>query len=996
MNNAQRINNLLGFTFFGTALIVYGLTMEPTMSFWDCGEFISAAYKLQVGHQPGAPLFLMIGKAFSLLSAGNTAKVAYWTNFVSVVASAATIMFLFWTITALAARIKPGEAKTDVWARLAAGGIGALAFTFSDTFWFSAVESEVYALSMLFTAIAFWAILKWERTMEDRWLVFIALMIGLSIGVHLLSLLTIPAVVLVYYFKKANSVNWKGVLKAFVLGCAILGFVQFFLIQYLVLLAAKSDLFFVNVLGFAFGSGAAFFMLLLAAGLTAGIVFSVKKRKYNLNLGLLCLTCVLMGFSSYFLILIRANAKTNLNLSNPDNAFSLYNYLGRTNYEATPLLYGQSFDSKVVDNTVTGSTYRKGKEKYEESGKTYKTIYDKNELFPRMYSSRADHVQFYQQWANLAEGEHPTFWTNLGFFNSYQMGFMYWRYFLWNFAGKQNDQQSQGGVQDGNWISGISAVDQHRLGSQKGLPESVLKNEGHNVFYALPLILGLIGMVYVFRKNKAVSIVLAVLFFCTGLAIILYLNQDPLQVRERDYAYVGSFYAFAIWIGLGVLGLKELAGRWAAPKWSLAMAVLVALLVPFLMGSQGWDDHNRSGKTTALTLAKNYLNSCEKNAILFVTADNDTFPLWYAQEVEGFRTDVRVVNIQYLADASYISQMKKHLGNAAALPISMKADTYKEGVRDILPYVDYGLKDSVELKDLFAVLTSDQKEDQIEMNDGTLSNFMPARKLKLSIDKEKLLKSGAFKKADEAKLAPVMEWAFTKKYLTKPDLAILDILLHNDWKRPVYFETSVSQDTYMGLDNYLYLEGYAYRLLPYKRANEKDTKEERSNSDVMYANVMNKMDFSGFKKAAYLDPESRRVVEQTWRLNNTLAENLLKEGKKEAAHRLMVKSVNELPLKKYSIRDTLTRFYTINNLYNQGDQLRANKMTRQTVDFIQQELMYMSTLKPEFQQDYVPDIQLGLSVMNELAKLTAGHKEIEISGQIGRQLKNLQQKFTQG
>ncbi|PTS95942.1 DUF2723 domain-containing protein [Pedobacter sp. HMWF019] len=989
MKHYQRINNLLGFVLFAIALTVYWLTMEPTVSFWDCGEFLSASNKLQVGHQPGAPLFLMIGKMFSILALGHTGRIAYWTNFLSVVASAATIMFLFWTITALASKVfVKKQSRTEMWTILAAGAIGALAYTFSDTFWFSAVESEVYALSILFTAITFWAILKWERELDDRWLVFIAFMIGLSIGVHLLSLLTIPAVVLIYYFKKTARPNWKGVLKAFAIGCVLVGIVQFFLIQYLVLLAAKFDLFFVNQLGTAFGAGALFFLLLVAAALIAGILYTIKTKKYQLNLSLICLTCLLIGYSSYFLIIIRANAKTSLNLSNPDNAFGLYDYLGRTSYGETPLVYGQTFDAKVTDNTINGKTYRRGPAKYEVSGNNYKTTYDKNQLFPRMYSSRADHIQFYRQWLNMGENEHPSFLQNLSFFSSYQVGFMYWRYFLWNFAGKQNDVQSQGEIQNGNWITGIKALDKARLGSQTHLPASVIENKGHNVFYGLPLLLGVIGMIWLYRKSKSMSIVLAALFFFTGLAIILYLNQDPLQVRERDYAYVGSFYAFAIWIGLGVLGIKELLGRWAAPKWSLVMAVGLCLVVPYLMGTAGWDDHDRSGKTTALDWAKNYLNSCAKDAILFTTADNDTFPLWYAQEVEGFRTDVRVVNIQYLSDPAYITQMKKQLRQSAPLPISMNEDQYKAGVRDVLPYVDYGLKDSVELSDLFAVMTSDQKADQVEMNDGSYANFVPSRKLKLTINKRSLLESNIIRKEDRDKLTDVMEWDFKKNYATKPDLAIFDILVHNNWKRPVYFESSVSNDTYMGLDKYLYLEGYAYRLLPFKT--DKKDKEERTNTSVMYSNVMNKLAFSGFKKAAYIDPESRRVLDQTWRLHNTLAGNLLAEGKKAEAHQLMVKSLDELPVKNYSIRDSILRLGTITNLYEQQDLARAGKLTTETANFLAGELHYMMSLEPKFQEAYLEDARLGFSVLQELGKLTEQYGQLEQHRKIMEQLSMLQ------
>lgn len=978
----DRINMIMGFVLFGIALLTYWLTMEPTASFYDCGEFIATANRLQVGHQPGAPLFLMIGKLFSLLAMGNTAKIAYWINFSAVLASAATIMFLFWTITALAAKIYRREkigAKT--FSIIASGTIGALAYTFSDTFWFSAVESEVYALSSLFTAVTFWAILKWESDSNNRWLVFISFIVGLSIGVHLLSLLAIPAVTLVYYFKKAEKPGIAGTIKAFFIGCVIVGIVQFALIQYFVLFAAKADLLFVNTFGLFFGSGAMSFVLLFAAGLCWAINYSIRKSKYNLNMGLLCLTFILFGFSSYLMILIRADAKTNINLSNPDQPFSLYEYLGRTNYGTTPLIYGNTFDAKTVENKETGNTYRKGAIKYEVSGKTYKTTYDKNLFFPRTFSQKPGHAQYYQQWLNLSEGETPTFSQNLSFFTSWQLGFMYWRYFLWNFAGRQNDVQGNGEINNGNWISGIKPLDAMRLGNQSDLPATITTNSAHNVYYGFPLILGIAGLIWLYRSNKTDAIVILTLFFFTGIAIILYLNQDPLQPRERDYAYAGSFYAFAICIGFGVLALKELLSKITQQKMSLIIATGITLLaVPVLMGIQGWDDHNRSQKYTATDWAKNYLNSCAPNAILFTNADNDTFPLWYAQEVEGFRTDVRVICMQFLPDASFINQLKKQVNKSSPLPLTMGEEKYVAGVRDYLPYVDYGLTDSIELKDLFAVMTSDNKEDQVQMTDGTFMNFLPAKKLKLTVDADQLVKTHTITAAQKANVAKEMEWSFNKSYVSKGDLALFDILIHNNWERPVYFATSVSDDTYAGLDKYLYLEGYAYRLLPFKAgADDLRDKSEKTNSDVMYSNVMNKIDYSAFNKASYLDPESKRIVFSTWGFNNTLAGNLIMEGKPAQATRVMQKCLRDLPLTNYSVRDTVNRIYTIQNLYALNHMKEANQLTKETSDFLAQEFNYVCTLTPDFQRAYLQNTRLSLSVLNELNKLTAAYKQKEIN-----------------
>lgn len=988
--------NIGGGIIFAIALITYWLTMEPTLSFWDCGEFILAADKIQVGHQPGAPLFLLIGKMFSLLSAGNPGKIAYWVNFSTVLASAATIAFLFWTIVNLAVRLFANE-KISVHAIsiFSAGTIGALSFCFSDSFWFSAVEAEVYALSSLFTALTFWAITKWERALNDRWLIFIAFMVGLSTGVHLLSLLTIPAISMIYYFRKSEAPTKFGWLKAFAVGCVIVAVVQFAVLQYFVLMAAKFDLYFVNTLGFPFGSGGIFFALLFICALTWAIRYSIKTHRYHLNLGLLCTAFLFFGFSAYAVILIRANAKTNVNLSNPDNLFSLYNYLGRTNYVPAPLIFGQTFDAKSIKNEITGTTYRKGKDKYEISGNTYKTTYDKNSLFPRMYSHTPDHISFYQRWMGMQPGETPNLIQNIGFFASWQLNVMYLRYFMWNFSGKQNDVQGYGGPENGNWITGINALDAPRLGSQKNLPESITQNAGHNVFYGLPVLLGLIGLIWLFRKNQNYGFALFALFFYTGIAIIIFLNQDPLQVRERDYAYVGSFYAFAIFIGFGFFAVSSFLKKCRLGKLHIAMAGIICLFsVPLLMAARGWDDHDRSGKTTAIEWATNYLNSCAPNAILFTNADNDTYPLWYAQEVEGIRPDVRVISVQFLSDASFLQSLKKTINKSEPLPISMANEKFADGTRDYMPYVDYGLADSVELSDLLAVLTSENKDDKVEMQDGSFYNFLPTKKLKLTINKAEVVRTGTVSAQQRDKIASVLEWNFNKSYALKSDLAIFDILVHNNWRRPVYFATSVSSDTYIGLDKYLYLEGYAYRLLPLQPDKDFVSKETQINTDVMYANMMNKFSLSGFKTAKYLDVESRRIANATWRLQNTLATALLSQGDSERAAQVMRKSLQFLPMKNYSIADTLQKIYTAKNLYDLGEYKKANSIALDTVNYIQQELSYIAGLSPGFKNAYVDNVQFGLSIISEMEQLTGKHKQQKINKEISNRLNIISDSFT--
>jgi len=1000
MEKYRRINNLAGLAIFFIASLVYWLCMEPTLSFWDCGEFIAASFKMQVGHQPGAPLFLMIGKLFSLLAGTDLTKVAYWINFVSVVASGATIMFLFWTINAIALKlVRPENGKmngTQLFSVIAAGTVGALAYTFSDTFWFSAVEAEVYAISTLCTAIVFWAALKWEAHMNDKWLLFIAFIIGLSIGMHLLSLLIIPSISLLYYFKKSEKVNLLGSIKAFLVGCLILGIIQFGIIQYLVLFAAKIDLWSVNSLKMDFGHGALLSLMAIAAMLATGVYYSIKKNLYKLNLVLLSTVLVLFGFSSYFMIIIRANAKPNINLSSPDSPLSLYSYLSRTQYEEKPLLYGQFFDSKPIDIKEKGTSYRREEHSYEVSGKQYSYVYDKNTFFPRIYSSKPAHVQFYQNWLGLSPDQSPTFWNSLSFFNSYQVGFMYWRYFLWNFSGRQNDTQGQGSMTEGNWTTGIKPIDALRLGNQSQLPASIQENAGRNSFYGLPLLLGILGLAYLYRKDKRATMVLASLFFFTGIAIIIFINQDPLQVRERDYAYVGSFYVFAIFIGLSVFALKSYLQKLFANRTSLVIATTITLFAaPILMAWQGWDDHDRNGKTTALDMAKNYLNSCEPNAILFTNADNDTYPLWYAQEVEGIRTDVRVVNLQFLSTASYIDQMKRTQNKSEALPISITKEKYKEGVRDYLSYVDYGLTDSVELKDLLAILTSDHNDDKIQMNDGSYENFLPSQNLKLSINPAEVIATHTIPAEQKNLIADKLEWKFNKNHVLKNELMIFDIIASNQWKRPIYFATNVSEDTYVGLDKYLYQEGFAYRLLPLTPKTDVSDKSERTNNHLAYQHYQ-KFELDGFKKAKYLDPESRRVLNTTWAFANTLSSNLIQNNQIKQAEKVIKLSLDKLPLKNSSISDTLNKISLVQNLFAINNHAYANRMIKETSNFIDQEFNYILSLTNKEQNELIYDLKQGMYVLqafNELAKI---YHQKDIADQLKRKIENYNTQFFQG
>jgi len=656
----NKINNLLGWLCFAIASVTYILTLERSVSFWDCGEFIACAYRLQVAHQPGYPLFAMLGKAFSLLSFGDKSKVAYCTNMGSALASGATIMFLFWTITALARKLfangnETPEKKNTVLI-MGAGLAGALAFTYTDTFWFSAVETIVFAWSSLCTALVFWAILKWDNHADepgaDKWIVFIAYVIGLSIGIHLLNLLTIPALVLVYYFRRYKNFTLKNGAIAFLVSIAILALVQYGIRGYTVELAAYSDLFFVNVLGLGFGTGVIFFFLLLIGLLIFGVRYSIRHKKPMLNLAFLCVIFIYLGYSSFVYIPIRAAAGTNLDNAHPSDAFTLYGYLNRIQYGSTPLLYGPYFDAKIIDEKEGGTIYRKGQNNYEVSGKQEDYVFDHNSILPRMWTTEgsadfAQDSQFYKGWLQLADGQAPTFADNLKFLFSWQIYQMYFRYFMWNFAGRYNDDDMEGQTNmrglGGNWTTGL-------FDNAKNVPKAILNGTTYTPLYALPLILGILGMVYHIKRKKRDALIVGLLFLFTGLAIVLYVNQASVQPRERDYSYVGSFYAFAIWIGLGVIALANIAQKRLKPPYAAFGAIAICLLIgPVLLASKEWKDHDRSTKLVAHDMAYDYLISCPKNAILFDLGDNDTYSLWYDQEVENIRPDVRIVNLSLLS-----------------------------------------------------------------------------------------------------------------------------------------------------------------------------------------------------------------------------------------------------------------------------------------------------------------------------------------------------------
>ena len=704
MKNFKLADTISGWAAFVVATVSYLLTIEPTASYWDCGEFICTAFRQEVGHPPGAPLFMIMGRVFSLLAGGDVTLVAAMINAMSALASGFTVLFLYWSIVHIARRIVLGNAQNGATTEIStfqaisiigSGLVGSLAFAYTDTFWFSAVEGEVYAMSSLFTAVVFWCILKWESVADEkysnRWLILVCYLMGLSIGVHLLNLLAIPAIVFVYYFKKYKA-DTKGILIALAVAVAILAGILYGIIPGVVYLASQFELLFTNTMGAPYNTGTIIYVILLLGALVYGLYYSYKKRKVVLNTVLLGVAVILIGYSSFAMIVIRSAANPPMDENNPDNVFALRSYLNREQYGDRPLITGEYFNSKLIGYEPTSPTYIQRNNRYEVAAYKTNRIYEPSSttVFPRMYSPEAHHIDGYKYWADITDVNiKPTFAQNLKFFFGYQVGYMYLRYFMWNFVGRQNDiQGNDGNVMNGNWISGISFIDNARLGDQSLLPDPLKNNKGNNRYYFLPLLLGILGMIYMYRANitgKRYFWILMMFFILTGVAIVVYLNQTPYQPRERDYAYAGSFYAFAFYIGFGVAFLCRLIEKYLGEKVAIAGGALALCMLggPVILAAQNWDDHDRSGRYTARDFAKNYLESCAPNAILFTNGDNDTFPLWYAQEVEGIRTDIRVVNLAYINADWYINQMRRRAYESAPLPISIPKEKLVEGSRDV-------------------------------------------------------------------------------------------------------------------------------------------------------------------------------------------------------------------------------------------------------------------------------------------------------------------------
>jgi hypothetical protein len=971
MKNYRLINNITGWVVFAVAAMIYLMTIEPSVSLWDCGEFIATAFKLEVGHPPGNPVFMVMAKFFTLFALGDVTKVAAMVNSMSALASAFTILFLFWTITHLARKILLKDENQNnrgrIIAVMAAGVVGALAYTFSDSFWFSAVEGEVYASSSFFTAIVVWAILKWEDVADeehgDRWIILIAFLMGLSIGVHLLNLLAIPAILFVYYFRKFEF-SIKGFIICLFSSIVLLTLLMYGIMPGVVTVSSKFELFFVNNLGLPYNTGMIFHLLLTAVlivlalrstynssnskisfiysvsaiillgtfiltsssvmnilvllALAGGIWVIAEKSRVMLNLALTAIAVIMIGYSSYAIIVIRATANTPLNENNPYTPFGLLYYLNREQYGERPLFRGPYYNVPPPIDYIEGKPHYSAVDgKYVITNKGIERVYDNRftTLFPRMWSTQTDHQQVYQDWVNVKGTpvqvtdesgnkkiiRKPTFAENLEFMFSYQFGYMYFRYFMWNFSGRQNDTQGNGGAVNGNWITGIKFLDEPRIGTFD-MPEDMKTDPSRNTYYLLPLILGLVGMFYHLNKDNKNWWVVLLLFFMTGMAIVLYLNQYPNQPRERDYAYAGSFYFFTIWIGLGVLALFEGLSKILDEKKSAVIAGIICLLaVPTIMASENYNDHDRSGRFLTRDVAANYLNSCTQDAILFTNGDNDTFPLWYAQEVEGIRTDIRVCNLMLLNTDWYIEQMKHKVYESVQLPIRLPLKKYYDGVNDQV-YIVEKIKDTVDISKIIDFIMNDSKASKIQISATESLDYIPTRTIRIPVDAAKVLASGTVKPEDADKIVPYIDIKLKGSAILKSQLLVLDILANNNWERPIYFVTGYQDDSF-GLENYFQLEGLAYRLVPIRSENKNWLEYGRINTDILYDNMMNKFKWGGTKEnGVNIDYNLKRtIIVIKARYNYAkLSKELSHEGKKDKAIAVLDYCMEELPVNKLS------------------------------------------------------------------------------------------------
>ena len=1044
----KKWNLILGWFAFLIALITYSLTVEPTVSFWDAGEYILTASKLQVGHPPGAPLYQMLGAVFSVFAL-SPSQIGLLMNMMSAVSSAFTILFMFWTIVLILEKIL-GEGKTLKSGQqitvLGSALVGSLAFTFTDSFWFNAVETEVYAMATLIMSIMFYLGLRWEKDMHkprgNRWLILIAFVIGLSFGIHFMGLLTIPAIGLIYYFKNYKEITVKNFIIANVVSVAVLLFVFKLMFPNVLRYFSALELFFVNQIGLPFNSGSIIAGILLVASFYYGLKYTRAKKLYDVNTGILCLLFILIGSSSWLMLPIRANANVVINENNPSSARELLAYYNLEQYPETHLFYGPLFTDQY-SGLDENEPYVDDKPKYEKdetSGKyiivnDYKRAkqnYNSEHaaVLPRMWSTEnaenymlftgfldfrikpayqgeprleqsildfkndvvksridyEDYHNFLKQFGQFLDVEKPSFGDNLAFMFEYQLGYMYWRYFMWNFVGRQDDIQGKLD-QHGNWISGIQFIDELHLGqSQDNLPSDVKNNKARNTYYFLPFILGLIGLFYLFNKDKKLFWVMLVFFLFTGLAIQVYTNVRPFEPRERDYSVVGSFYVFAIWIGFGVYAIFDMLKKYLSGKILAPIVTVVCLaLVPLIMATQNWDDHDRSGKYTALTMAKKYLDSCDENGILFSIGDNDTFALWYAQEIEKYRTDVRVVNTSLFQTDWYIDQMKRQAYESEPIPSALTHDKYKHGTRD---YIMKRLRtqDTLSISEFMSFITSDnpktklkymmqQEGDDVSSYPSQLinSNYFPAEHVRIPVDKNEVLKNGIVKAKDSALIEDNLYITIDDSAIYKNRLLMLDIVANNNWQRPIYFTGGAfGDDDYIWLKDYLQLNGMVYKLVPIKtpvsRANPYDM--GRIDTDFMYNKVVN-WDWGNSGGDIYHDPETRKNS-ITYRGNLArLIEALLNENKLDKAEEIADIAMENMPVDKYGFYTLLEPY--ISTYYEVDNKEKARQLFKEVAAKYQEYLKYYGNLTIEKQEDNFTEILTNIERYKALVDVLKGY-----------------------
>lgn len=920
----KQVNALIGFIVFAVSLWQYTSTIESAGSLWDCGEFASCVYKLQVAHPPGAPFFMLLGRLFMMLNPHNP---VIMINFMSGLMSAGCVLFLYFVIAMVAKKLlgrKDEELSTgDIIAIVGSAAVGALACSFSDTMWFSGVEAEVYASSMFFISIVLWAVMKWNEEADEphgnRWLVFACYMIGVSLGVHLLSLLVIPCAVLIYYFKKFKP-SILGFCIAFLVGFICLGIVQVGVVIQVLQISSKVELFFVNILGMPFNTGFVFTWIALFALLIAGIYYANKIKHADLQLAIVCLLVIFIGFSSYVMVPIRAAANPPINMNAPKDPFSLLSYLNREQYGTRPLVKGPLFDAQPTGYQSTGKDYYPDTKtkKYEVKGEKIDYTYNPEDemLFPRMGPTNDGEsaAALYQYWTGFS-GK-PTFADNLKYFFNYQVRFMYWRYFFWNFAGRQDDLQGTPGNEkmNGDWLSGIPVVDNAHLGSQDNLPYQILREKARNKFYLLPFLLGIIGLVYMYNKNKEYTLIFGLLFLVTGIALIVYMNEPPREPRERDYVSVGSFYTFCIWIGLAVLAIYEYLKK-KAPAVPLAATItIMCLFVPYIMGKAGWASHNRHGRFMARDFAANYLESCPQNAILFTQGDNDTYPLWYAQEVEGIRTDVRIVNLSLLGVDWYIDFLHRASNKSGPIPFykEFTSDKYRGNNRDYIQLNDQsGLTDQNQYYDIQKIMSfvlSDDPQFKAQTSRGEAVNYLPTTKLKLKVDKAAVEKYNVVPAQFKDKEVDEITWDLGKNRVIKYDLALLAMVAAGDWSRPICFSNTVDANYYNGLDKYLVQEGEIMRFVPCLFENNQKG-YTTTNTQKSYDLVMNKFKYGGLgEREMFVDENSGRMMNTLKSVHLSIADDLIRNNKQTEA-------VNVLERTKKEFQYVNAPYYSPNNRY---------------------------------------------------------------------------------